>query len=492
MPKSGSLPAVCGVMLMALLTGFSSTGSGAEATPHTNSTSVSSADAQAVFDKLWEAFERDYAMFVLRPNVDWQKQRDTYRPRALEAKSAAELADTCAEMLRPLRDMHIWLTLAGTNVPVFERPLKPNSNPSAHSAILGGIHDEGQGVHWAVTDDKIGFISIDSWRTGVSDPCQTTLEKMRDTRGLVVDVRMNFGGSEDEGMEFASCFLTNEFIYAYCCFRNGPSHTNLTEKIARGVVPRRLWRYDRPVVLLIGQKCISSNESFVGMMTGDPDLTTMGDHTAGSSGNPEILDLPLQMTVSVPRWIDYLPDGTLLDEKGFLPQVPFASVAGALEGNRDDLLSAALARLRQNPLPPKPISGPVFLSEKEAEARDAARPNVAEADSDKFLGFWETVVKFPVQKNVRLVIEITKTNASYCAIGNVPDFGVTNKAYDTLYFTSATSLVFGAPKGIPRSFFRGAANSSITEISGTWKEGAVSIPLTFRRTDREALKTNKP
>jgi len=56
---------------------------------------------------------------------------------------------------------------------------------------------------------------------------------------------------------------------------------------------------------------------FIGMMTGATNVTTMGARTAGSSGNPKIINLPLDITVSVPRWITYLPDGTTpLDERG--------------------------------------------------------------------------------------------------------------------------------------------------------------------------------
>jgi hypothetical protein len=109
--------------------------------------------------------------------------------------------------------------------------------------------------------------------------------------------------------QFAGRFLEKEFVYAYSQFRNGPSHTNLTEKYERKIAPRGPWRYNRQILLLIGQKCMSSNESFIGMMTGDPEFTTMGDHTCGSSGNPEIVQLPLDMTVSV-RWGKKGPEGT--------------------------------------------------------------------------------------------------------------------------------------------------------------------------------------
>jgi hypothetical protein len=307
--------------------------------------------AEAAFDQIWKAFDSGYAMFVLRPELDWARLGGQYRPKALAARSTAEFAEICADMLKQLRDLHVWLKVSGADVPVFNRPRSSNSNPSAHKAILGNLERNGA-VQWAVTQDKIGFIAISGWSgSDVPVKCAEALEKMRDTRGLIVDVRLNGGGSEPLAGQFAGRFLEKEFVYAYSQYRNGASHTNLTEKYPRTISPKGPWRYSRPVVLLIGQKCMSSNESFVGMMTGDPELTTMGDRTCGSSGNPKMISLPLGMTVSVPQWIDYLPDGTPLDERGFQPRIRFDPGPGAFEGNRDDLLTAALENLRKAPLP---------------------------------------------------------------------------------------------------------------------------------------------
>ena len=342
--------------------------------------------AKAAFDQLWEAFDQKYAMFVLRPEVDWSSLREQFRPKALACKTTYEFAGVCADMLKNLRDLHVWLTVAGSSVPVFNRPRAANANPEAYRTILGSLHQSGR-VAWAVTTNNIGFIAVFGW-DGSKTPaeCGEALEQMRDTRGLIVEVRLNGGGGEPLAEKFAGRFLEKECVYAYSRFRNGPSHTNLTEKIERKVSPRGPWRYNRPVVLLIGQKCMSSNESFIGMMTGDPEVTTMGDHTCGSSGNPEIVRLPLDMTVSVPQWIDHLPDGTVLDERGFQPQVPFYPAPGAFEGDRDDLLTAALARLSRLPLPDKPIAGPAFERSTadlpdhskvvNEEAKDASRARV--------------------------------------------------------------------------------------------------------------------
>jgi C-terminal processing protease CtpA/Prc len=257
-------------------------------------------------------------------------------------------------MLKPLRDLHVWLTVGGSSVPVFNRPRLANANPRGSKAILARVTQTGgekRGVAWAVTTNNIGYLAIFGWSdAGIPEECDAALEKMHDTRGLILDVRVNGGGDELTAAKVAGRFLEKEFVYAYSQYRNGSGHTNLTEKYERNAAPREPWRYHRPVLLLIGQKCMSSNESFIGMMTGDPQVTTMGDHTCGSSGNPAIVRLPMDMSVSVPQWIDYLPDGTPLDERGFQPQIPFKTGAGAFEGDRDDLLAAALARMGQEPL----------------------------------------------------------------------------------------------------------------------------------------------
>jgi Peptidase family S41/Tricorn protease C1 domain len=305
--------------------------------------------AEETFDQLWDAFDSTYAMFIIRPEVDWDRSREQWRPKALACQTSDDFAAACAEMLKPLRDLHVSLSLAGTDIPVFDRPRPANSNPPAHKGILGDLHIAGR-LQWAVTSDKIGFAGIYGWDdASLPEQFDKALEQMRHTKGLIVDVRWNGGGNERLAQQVAGRFLQKTVVYAYDQFRDGPERTNLTKRFPRSTGPDGPWRYEKPVILLIGQKCMSSGESFVGMMMGATNVTTMGDHTCGSSGNPQVLELPLDMTVGVPRWIDFLPDGKPLDEHGFRPQIPFTPSPDGMSGNRDDLLSAALEHLRHAP-----------------------------------------------------------------------------------------------------------------------------------------------
>ena len=52
-------------------------------------------------------------------------------------------------------------------------------------------------ISWAITAEKIGFIAIYGWNEPkIEAQCAEILEQMRDTRGLIIDVRLNGGGGE--------------------------------------------------------------------------------------------------------------------------------------------------------------------------------------------------------------------------------------------------------------------------------------------------------
>ena len=319
------------------------------------------AQAGDAFDQLWSAFDRDYSMFVLRPEVDWNQSREQFRPLATNCTSVSDLANVFVQMLQPLRDWHVGLTVSGSYLPTFAPPVPLNANRAAYHSILGSLNSVIPQVQWAVTTEKIGFIAINAWNDSqIPTLCQEALEQMRDTRGLIVDVRSNGGGDSSLAKAVARRFEHTNFVYGFYQVRNGTNHTDLTAKKPMTISPSGPWRYDRPVILLMGQVSVSSDELFIGMMTGATNVTTMGDHTRGSSANPETVQLPYDMTVRISTWIYYLADGTLLDERGYQPQIPFTPGPDAFTGTNDALLSAAIQRLRQVPLPAQPILGPVF------------------------------------------------------------------------------------------------------------------------------------
>jgi len=339
------------------------------------------ADAAATtFDRLWEAVDREYAMFVIRPEVKWDALRRRYRPEALTAQSDTELALIASDMLSHLRDQHVWLKVRGRNVPIYSRkyPGNWNRNSPIYEKLVGPPHWVGKKVFWARTPDKIGWVVILDWSDADRpDEFDEALEQMRDTRGLIVDARSNGGGDSLLASMVAARFADRPRAYMHYRYRTGPEHTDLAKRIARMLAPRGPWRYDRPVVLLQGRKCVSANESFCAQMAACPNVTTMGGPTKGSTGSPVWFEAGSGIEVAVPQWIAYLPNGEVFDEKGVPPDVLFEYRPDAFAGDKDDLMSTALAKLRREPLPAQPIGG---ASIQEVRARRAAekaqRPQV--------------------------------------------------------------------------------------------------------------------
>jgi hypothetical protein len=317
--------------------------------------------AVEVFGKVWIAFDREYPMFVIKPQVDWAKLGETYRPRAADAKDNHELGTVISEMLDHLEDLHVYVQVDGTYIPGYNRPRLLNANPKALSRLVGKIVDAGRGLNWGRTSDGIGYIRVNQLSDdGLPETFFEALGQMGDTRGLILDLRYNGGGSEPLGCQIAGSFLDRACVYSLSQYRNGPKHTDLGPKNKRACAPAGPWHYAGQVVVLQGQKTMSSAESFALAMAQCPQVTTMGDRTAGSSANPRQVQVGAGIAVNLPRWIDMDPTGKPIDVVGIAPRVKIEAEAGDFHGDRDPVLAAALGHLRKRMTMENPPAGGVL------------------------------------------------------------------------------------------------------------------------------------
>lgn len=300
-----------------------------------------------IFDKVWDSFDREYAMFAVKPDVNWQKLREQYRPRAIAAKSNWELAEVLSEMLSHLEDLHVYVLVDGSYVKGFNRPRFFNASPPAAPQLVGPLKQT-KGMRWGRTKDDLGYIAVDSLSVpALSDRFEAALKQMQGTHGLILDLRANGGGAEPLARKMAGYFLDQQRVYAMHQFRNGPEHSDLTAKQERSFQPNEDLYYRGPVIALQGEKTMSSAEAFVLMLAACPTVTTMGDRTAGSSGNPRRVEAGAGIVVNLPRWIPLDRDGKTFDAVGVKPDVAIKVAPSDLTRSADPLLTAALTRLRK-------------------------------------------------------------------------------------------------------------------------------------------------
>lgn len=104
-----------------------------------------------------------------------------------------------------------------------------------------------------------------------------------------------------------------------------------------------------PVAALWGRRTMSSAESFALMLAQCPQVTTMGDRSAGSSANPRRLEPGCGITVNLPRWRDLDPQGNPIEHVGIVPSVKLDFAPGEFTDGLDPVLKAVLERLRKTP-----------------------------------------------------------------------------------------------------------------------------------------------
>jgi carboxyl-terminal processing protease len=307
----------------------------------------------AAYDRFWSDFDRTYSYFTYK-QVDWNAGRDALRERAAVVTSDSALVTVLLDAVAPLRDVHVWFRRpSGTTRPSYVPPRQVNWNRDLWLAQLPrlGWHQGNTNWGWGRVGD-VGYIAVGAWNDAqvrMAD-IDAALEQLRETRALVVDVRMNGGGNDALALQLAARFTTRSVTFGRVRFRDGPSHDDFGPWTNRTVGPRGAWQYVKPVWLLVGAACFSSNETFIAAMRELPNVTVAGDMTGGSSGNPR--EFPLVVggrstgwQYSVPRWVETLADGTVIEWNGITPDVAIAWDAAAIQAGRDPVLDRAFREL---------------------------------------------------------------------------------------------------------------------------------------------------
>jgi hypothetical protein len=306
----------------------------------------------AGFDEMWKSMDRNYSYFTLKPDVDWAKLRDQYRPRAVKAKSADELATVLSEMLGHLKDGHVWIELPGGKVIGTHRtPWTYNGNRKVVLAQLSDVTECGRyAVVGKTKPDGFGYFLMTQQSAATPElvaKATAAIEKLADAPGFVIDLRVANGGSEPLAQDVARLFCAKKVVYARSRFRDGPAHDEFTEDYPRELPPAKSGKpYLKPVVCLLGPGCVSSGEGFAQMLAALPHVSTVGLPTRGSSGNPGTVDVgDTGLTVYFSRWVDLMPDGTAIEGKGIQPRVVVEATAEAYK-DADPTLAKGLEVLR--------------------------------------------------------------------------------------------------------------------------------------------------
>lgn len=306
-------------------------------------------DFAGQFETVWDAFDRNYSYFEYK-KINWDSLGDAHRVRAASSRTQAEFIGAVIEMLKPLRDVHIWFQDPGGQTIATYRPAASiNWQRASWEAEMTRQRFVQKVSNWGYAwYDDIAYLAIGAWNPAQVriEEVDAALELLQSSRALILDVRTNGGGNDALAHQVAGRFTTATVIAEYIQFRDGPRHSDLGSLITKSLAPRGPWQYTKPVVVLAGRGSFSSNESFISAMRELPNVIIMGDTTGGSSGNPQRFTLPGGWSYMVPRWIAYTADRRVIEWNGIPPDTVINTPPSAFDGASDPVITAAVRWLR--------------------------------------------------------------------------------------------------------------------------------------------------
>ncbi|WP_413113983.1 S41 family peptidase [Thaumasiovibrio sp. DFM-14] len=215
--------------------------------------------------------------------------------------------------------------------------LKPVSNCTLNYELLG---------------DDVAYISLNSF----DDPCivgefESLIPELSSKSALVIDLRFNGGGDTQVGAEILSyltdCELigpkwhTREHVSAYRAwgavlpeYQSYASDNAWVEGSSDSIVPKEKGSLHLPLVILIGRNTASAAEDFLIYTNSMTNVTTIGERTRGSTGQPIFGELPGGGRFRVCAKRDTYPNGEDFVGLGIEPDI-------YLSRSHADILSAA-------------------------------------------------------------------------------------------------------------------------------------------------------
>lgn len=193
------------------------------------------------------------------------------------------------------------------------------------------------------------------------------------SKGVILDIRDNGGGNTDYAIGVAQ-HLTDKSImigsawktrihkgankawgsvpgddewtkqnFNYLIGNEWESHPG--QKI---VIDKSVEKVKVPIVILIGEKTFSAAEDFLILLDGSRNIKLVGQRTAGSSGQPLLIDLPPGFKARICAKRDTYPDGRDFIGVGIKPDVEVNKVVEDYLNGVDTELNEALKFLAKN------------------------------------------------------------------------------------------------------------------------------------------------
>ena len=305
---------------------------------------------KAVFEQVWSFANEKYSFFEFK-NVDWDKAYKTYSTKVNDSMSEEALFKVCYDLLYELKDEHVNLitkfNISHNPEVFFDYPENYFSDILARNYFNGRQQRIDQTFSLFDFGDVI-YIRYSSFSDNISDYAMDyIIDKTKDKKGLIIDVRNNGGGDIGNIDALCSRLIKEKTSMGIERHKSGAEKNDFTdEKVNVGVIADAKKYLDKPLVILTSRGSYSATNRFVAYMKGLPNVTLVGDVTGGGGGLPTATELSngWVLRVSGSQFIDRRGENI---ENGVKPDVKIDILKTDIDKGKDTILEKGLSLIRK-------------------------------------------------------------------------------------------------------------------------------------------------
>ncbi|MGN6248013.1 MAG: S41 family peptidase [Ginsengibacter sp.] len=308
------------------------------------------------FEEMWKGYDAWYGGFEVR-HINWDSIYKSLRPEVNNNMTNQQLYDVLSRMIKPLNDIHVFLQPTSDDLPRYESSIFFRNNKVQHDFSIKVIKENylpqlitvDDNLHYGILDGNIGYLHFAEFGMPLSFYKQKMpgiMNALKNTKAMIVDIRNHAGGDDEVSRYIAGLFAKNRALFMTTRKRNGPGRNDFTAPDKWYVEKQGDFQYTNPVILLTTRWTASAGETFTWAMNTQPEVTQMGDTTAGGFTDVISRELPN-------GWLYFVGVGDYRDASGkseegigVAPKIYAINSKSDIDAGKDKVLEQAIDSLK--------------------------------------------------------------------------------------------------------------------------------------------------
>lgn len=304
------------------------------------------------FEVAWNRVNDVYPFLEFK-KINWDSIYTVYH-RRVEAAKGDEFYFVLHDLLAELKDGHVYYHTDGGGEVYPFYPQRHFKDRHAYSPFVVRTYfdkdlrvTESRSAEYEILPDNIGYVFLSDFHENyLTNEFPGILEYLKDTKGVIIDIRQRRGGSSQNVVAVVTRFMSSSIDW--------PKFYSLGELIdIPPFQPEGTFTYTNPVVVLINGSTFSAGELTTEILKQLPNVTAIGDITGGGGGagsnqgnNKSEFKLPSGKLISTPTGYFERYDGQPFEWLGVPPDIRVEQTESDIKAGIDKQLEYAINMLK--------------------------------------------------------------------------------------------------------------------------------------------------